>query len=283
MRPYVDEVVRDITDRMMAYLLDEGWTAEHALDLAVSVLGEADCDRRWILTELYREHTQGLMMASRRAIELIADLQDIDADVDEVEDIDDKEEYVPYNTATYDEIWETLQREADAVAVVAKLRMDYAIIKETFPDIPDSAIYGMITERHRVPEGWARRLCRYVRPIREPDMTADLTDGRLTEPSDGCPYDMRGAYEMARKLKRPLTDNEMKQFKHNGRKEISVDEMIKDISRELRIYLEDEHGMTKDEIYSAILDFNLAKKIRASPDVYKHLTLEQIADRVLGL
>ena len=280
-KPYVDEVVRDIMDRMISYLFDEGWTAEHALDMATSVLGEADCDRRWILTELYREHTKGLMMASKRAVALIADLQDTDTDEDEDEGY--KEEYVPYSHVTYEEISETLQKEADAVAVVARLRMSYAIIRETLPDASDTEIYGMLTERHRVPEGWARRLCRYVRPIREPDMTAGMADGRLTEPSDGCPYDMRGAYDMVKKLQRPLTDDEMKQFRHNGKKEIPVEYMISDIAKELSIYLADEYGMTRDEIFAAILDFNLAQKVRANPDVYKHLTLEQIADRVLRI
>jgi len=39
-----------------------------------------------------------------------------------------------------------------------------------------------------------------------------LTDGRLTEPSDGKRYRLREAIQYSEKLGRPLTDEEMAQF-----------------------------------------------------------------------
>ena len=39
-----------------------------------------------------------------------------------------------------------------------------------------------------------------------------LTDGRLTEPSDGKRYRLREAIKYSEKLGRPLTDEEMAQF-----------------------------------------------------------------------
>ena len=39
-----------------------------------------------------------------------------------------------------------------------------------------------------------------------------MPDGRLTEPSDGKEYRLREAILLSKRLGRPLTDNEMKQF-----------------------------------------------------------------------
>ena len=39
-----------------------------------------------------------------------------------------------------------------------------------------------------------------------------MPDGRLTEPGDGKVYRLREAILLSKRLGRPLTDNEMKQF-----------------------------------------------------------------------
>lgn len=39
-----------------------------------------------------------------------------------------------------------------------------------------------------------------------------MADGRLTEPSDGKVYRLREAILLSKRLGRPLTQNEMKQF-----------------------------------------------------------------------
>lgn len=40
----------------------------------------------------------------------------------------------------------------------------------------------------------------------------EMPDGRLTEPGDGKVYRLREAILLSKRLGRPLTDNEMKQF-----------------------------------------------------------------------
>ena len=62
-----------------------------------------------------------------------------------------------------------------------------------------------------------------------------------------------------------------------------VDDLTEDITQALIVYLTSTYGMTVNTARSAILAYNLPQKIRDTPSMYKHYTLEQIADRVLGI